>query len=392
MATMAAPAQQLAPISSSSSPSRRYVTELDTLRAGAVLAVLATHADLPFSGGGVLGVDVFFVLSGFLITELLLRESAATGRISWKNFYLRRGLRLLPALLAAAAGTLLMVLLTARSLDASHFAEIGATPPADGLVSNTFQEIAAALFYVADFGGSLGIEDVFFGHTWSLSVEEQFYAFLPPIIAFMAIRPSSRRLFQLLVAFTMLLAVIRILGFAGPVSIFQLRFDQLLVGVSARLLLDQATRYRIGRLWPAALTVLVVLMMVGIQTSQTLAGRATYSIAGLCAAILVYACWTDELGLGRRLFSIPAVTYLGRISYGVYLYHLPIFRRVAMEDFAMPSAAVVGLKFGLTAIVAMLSFALIERPALRLKERIGKRSLHRHELPSSRLEVVRSIP
>src|SRR5882672_8926270 len=138
-----------------------YRPSLDGVRAIAILAVLACHCE--WLQSGYLGVDVFFALSGFLITSLLLEEYTATGTITLRWFYARRALRLLPALLGLLVVGTSVILFTVP-------AEYGPL---------ALHEAAAVLFYVANWAWLIGLPLGLYGHTWSLAIEEQFYMLWP---------------------------------------------------------------------------------------------------------------------------------------------------------------------------------------------------------------------
>jgi peptidoglycan/LPS O-acetylase OafA/YrhL len=349
---------------------RRHVAALDAVRALAVLGVLCTHADVPFVKGGPLGVDVFFVLSGFLITTLLIGERADSGRVSLGRFYVRRGLRLLPALFVVLAFTLVVAGL-ANDLPSSAYQSIAVGhAPAGGLFVNTIGEALAALFYVADFAYVFGIEDVFLGHTWSLALEEQFYAIWPVTFVVLTARASLPRRIALMTAAMATLLVVRLAGIEGPGHFFQLRADQILLGVTVALALAwRPTLDVIGRLWPIALAVIALAFVTGPESPGTLIGRSAYTFVGMATAVLVLACWTDKLGRARPIFALAPIVFIGRISYGLYLWHLPIFRRVALADLDLPGPAIVAVKFTLVFTAAVACWFLVERPALRFKAR-----------------------
>ena len=347
----------------------RYVPALDSLRAVAVLAVMATHADLPYVGGGELGVDIFFVLSGFLITTLILSEATLQGRVSWPQFYARRALRLFPAVLLVTAATMVMVLLTAGALTADSYQNIAiGKEPEGGIISNTVRECLAAIFYFANFAGLLGIADVFLGHTWSLAVEEQFYILWPLAFALFVRRLTPNGQVLAVGCACAALAAARVAGLEGPGGILQLRFDVLLVGVTAALALHHHARIsRVGRAWPVAALVITYGVVVGPDDGPS--GRLLFSAVGLATAVLVLAIWTEQLGAVSRLAHAVPLVKIGQISYGLYLWHLPVFRRVALQDIDLSGPALVALKFGLAFALAIASYVLVERPALRLKRR-----------------------
>jgi peptidoglycan/LPS O-acetylase OafA/YrhL len=141
-------------------------TELDGIRGLSVLAVIAWHAEFPFVKAGNIGVDVFFVMSGFLISTLLFEEWEREREIDLKAFYVRRGLRLFPVLFVVAG---------LYALYAAVF-ETGAE------AANSFKYIAATIFYVANWAQVAGVHHSVLGHTWSLGIEEQFYLLYPLVL------------------------------------------------------------------------------------------------------------------------------------------------------------------------------------------------------------------
>jgi len=153
-----------------------YRPEIDGLRAIAIIAVVAFHAGLPNIPGGYLGVDVFFVISGYLITQLLLREAEQRGRIALGEFYARRVRRLLPALTVMSTASLLAALLLTPELD--FHADVGAATAAASLYASNLYFLASEQRY---FGAADSIHPML--HTWSLGVEEQFYVVWPALLA-----------------------------------------------------------------------------------------------------------------------------------------------------------------------------------------------------------------
>jgi peptidoglycan/LPS O-acetylase OafA/YrhL len=209
-------------------PSRlSHIAALNGLRGIAILSVMFFHATLSGAGGprpsgGFLGVDIFFVLSGFLITALLLREWQQNGSIALRAFYARRALRLLPALFALMAVILL--------LPGVFYSSV--RPWRDALITTAY-----ATNWVRAFGGEIG----FFGHTWSLTIEEQFYVIWPLLLlALLKLRVGRRGILFLVVVGIAVPAVLRVDLWDGPMSVKRLyygldtRFDSLLLGVWLR--------------------------------------------------------------------------------------------------------------------------------------------------------------
>jgi peptidoglycan/LPS O-acetylase OafA/YrhL len=188
----------------SGSPGLGYRPALDGLRALAVIAVFAYHAELGWARAGFLGVDVFFVLSGYLITALLLAERRREGRIDLRRFWARRARRLLPAVVVLLAAVAVAVPLLAPDQAARIRADL-----------------VAALAYVSNWWLIVGEQSYFeaagrpplLQHLWSLAVEEQFYLLWPPVLALAVRRRSSRRLVKPLLAAAVASAVVMALLF-----------------------------------------------------------------------------------------------------------------------------------------------------------------------------------
>lgn len=286
---------------------------LDGLRGLAVLLVLAQHLGLPvFRGGGLVGVLLFFVLSGFLITWLLLDEHDATGRIDIRAFYARRARRLLPAFLAMLAVV------------------VGVAALMGNLEAIAGPAIVAGA-YVANWSHLFDIDMGPLNHTWTLSVEEQFYIVWPAVlIGFFAFR----RLGWLILA----ACVAAVLWFM-PMTGGAIAFGALL-GVSVRRNLVPQMPAAMGWAAIGGLVVLSVLVGTG-WTTPTWAKLAILATAGLGA---IWAAQSPKLGW-------KPMAGIGRISYGLYLWHVPIvwaLQPVLAEHLPWPMV---------TATLALLAFA-----------------------------------
>ncbi|MFW9929612.1 MAG: acyltransferase family protein, partial [Candidatus Thorarchaeota archaeon] len=174
-----------------------YVPQLDGMRGIAVLAVIAFHAGISFMPGGFIGVDIFFVLSGFLITSLLIREYDKYKDINFKHFYIRRALRLLPALI------LLLILFSVLSVFFLQWTQ----------AKSNLEDALIVLFYVANWARAFHIHGAgWLGHAWSLSIEEQFYILWPITLIFLLKRIHSRRnIFYLVLIFAGLSWLLRLI-------------------------------------------------------------------------------------------------------------------------------------------------------------------------------------
>ncbi len=350
---------------------------LDGVRGVAVLLVVAYHLEVPYSvRGGSIGVTTFFVLSGFLITTLLLREANATGRVGIRRFYARRALRLLPALAVFVAAVVVYALVTARSDD---------TVPAS----------FAVVFYGANWVRAIrGFTTLgLFEHTWSLSVEEQFYLLWPAVVLVAGVvAPRSRRA-----------AVVLGASVAGIVASFVWRFalwnpadpsgaaarlyngtdaaaDQLLIGCALAALLvigSDALRRRLGVacgwLAPAALAFLLWVAMFrpgGTTPSNTHLyltwGQTAFSMA---AAVIIAAAVLAPAALISRALAVRPLVAVGRVSYGLYLWHYPVIVVIDERLTGVPDPVRWVTALAIACTITILSWVVVERPCLRLKRR-----------------------
>ncbi len=335
-----------------------YRPQLDGVRAFAILPVVAFHAwGVP--RGGIFGVDVFFVLSGFLITALLIQEWEASGRISLPHFYLRRALRLLPALLVAVFAYLLIV----GTVGASG------TP-----FSRALEGAAYGVFYVSNIMIATGTAvPVAIAPLWSLATEEQFYL-IWPLTLLLALRlGATRRLLAagLAVAIAALCAH-RAQMIADGVSVTRVyfgpdgHFDQLLIGCLAGLWFATGTLpaplrsprfYRVAT--PVALGIVCTMFVLQYFTSFRLLSVLT--VFGVAVAILILAVLVDDRSLLARVLALPPLVFVGKISYALYLWNT-----VLLYGFGrVPS----GYEVALTFVAATASYNLVELPFLRRKRR-----------------------
>jgi peptidoglycan/LPS O-acetylase OafA/YrhL len=354
------------------------IPALDGIRAVAVALVLAEHGGLPGVSGGFLGVDVFFVLSGFLITSLLLDELGRRGRIALADFWIRRARRLLPALIV-----MVLAVVAARSLF-----------PAEA-ITTLRDDAVAAFFWVANWAFVAQKTDYFsqgsppspLQHTWSLGVEEQYYLFWPLlVIAVAAVFGARARwaVFALATAGAVGSAVAAILMApeAGVNRVYfgtDTRVQALMVGAAAAALLVRdwsvltaggtliRTRYR---RWAAA-----TLSVVGLAMLAALAHYATGSAAefrlglltvvAVAAVLVVAAVALDQGSPVARALAWQPLVWLGAISYGVYLWHWPIFLALNGERTGWTGWPLFVLRCAVTVAVAAASWWLLEQPIRR---------------------------
>jgi peptidoglycan/LPS O-acetylase OafA/YrhL len=341
-----------------------YRPYLDGVRGVAILLVLLCHIpSLPLQGGFI-GVDLFFVLSGFLITALLLEEWQTTGTLSLGAFYARRALRLIPAL---------VVLLGALAV----FSDLRE----DRAASTAMRQSALmTLFYSANwFLAYRSYPRMELSATWSLSVEEQFYLVWPVVLLLMLrLRASRRMMAGVVIAALAGSAATRILLHhhgATPDRIFfgtDAHADGLLAGALTGMLFSWGTVPRspaAGRALDLAaflsLGAMGVLVAGGWQADPAMI-RYGYLGLNLGAAALI-ASLVSSPAL-RRVFEFGPLVWIGRISYGVYLWHIAVFWVLAKTgwiqgSFSWPAAIL------LTVAIASASFYCLERPILRFKRR-----------------------
>jgi peptidoglycan/LPS O-acetylase OafA/YrhL len=291
----------------------KYNPALDGIRALAVLGVVAYHCDVPYLGGGKLGVDVFFVLSGYLITSILKREQESGG-IRLGAFYLRRARRLYPALCV-----LVGLVLAIR----------WATPAGAGRV----------LLYLTDYGWLFGGTPGALAHTWSLAVEEHYYLLWP---ALLPVVMRSRRPVWMMLGLYVATTLWASAHLIAPADGF--RFDTRMSG----LVFGSLLAFLPMTSWlPLALLGLATLALgLGIPAGIPFAEAAT-------ACVLLLSNLTPLPFVTR-----PALVYVGRISYGVYLFHYPM-------TFMVPEAwgwqANLGLTLAGSLALASISYYTVER-------------------------------
>lgn len=337
----------------------RYRADIDGLRAVAILPVLLFHAGLPGFSGGFVGVDVFFVISSFLITSIISGE-IARGDFSLVTFYERRARRILPALTAMmlacfAVGALVLM---PSELDA-----LGKSAFATTFFAANFH-FAASLGYfapAADFSPLL--------HTWSLAVEEQFYLFFPLLLLLLyrlgGWRTTFRALF-LLSAASFALSVAA-LSHRPNWSFYLLPFRAWELGLGACLALLPASRNMPGRMADAlALAGLAAILLPVVLYGDHTAFPGVAALPPVLGAIAIIHAGRSGGTLVTRLLSTKPMIWFGLISYSLYLWHWPIFAflRSARGVVELPlSLSLLGIV--LSVLLSALSYRWVEKPFRR---------------------------
>ena len=369
-----------------------YLPGLDGMRAFAVVAVMVYHANSDWLPGGYLGVEVFFVISGYLITLLLIAEKERTYDVDMRSFWMRRAKRLLPALFTLLIALTVWVALFERE-------QLG----------NLRGDVVAAFFYVSNWyqiwigaGYTAGSDFAPLRHLWSLAVEEQFYL-VWPVVMVALLRRGSRQVADLsrwLVLAALLITVtVALLFQPGPIGTPAVtpnqywtlfgneiaKLDTLYLGTLSRasgLLLGAA----FAMIWrPVALmrgplrTKGPLLDGVGIAGFVGLAAlawtmylvdadggnpwlfRGGFLACGLLTLALVAAV-THQRAYASRVLSVPVLLWVGTRSYGLYLYHWPIYQLIRKEAGVHLTVWQFVVAMALTVVITELSYRCIETP------------------------------
>jgi peptidoglycan/LPS O-acetylase OafA/YrhL len=332
--------------------------DIEGLRAVAVLAVLAFHARIPFLQGGFIGVDAFFVISGYLITGLLLRELRGNGRIELGRFYARRARRLLPAALFVIFATLLASWFVLSPIDFPEAARDGAA--ASLYVSNYRFALVATDYFAAQSAPSPLL------HYWSLGVEEQFYLFWPLLLLVVARVWAVRRFWVVAMAVAVVSFALSLLITAvdAPWAFYSLptRAWQLSLGALAALgILALPAR------WPSVAATAVSAAGLALIGAGVLLITPSTPYPGVAALLPAVGTVLVIVGGERRgtpvsrALATPVPRWFGRISYSLYLWHWPI---LILGPIVMGGGGL-RLRIGLAAVsiaVAALSTRFIETP------------------------------
>lgn len=343
---------------------------LDGIRALALIAVLLFHSNFGWAKGGFLGVTSFFVLSGFLITGLLLRERETTGTIRLRAFWERRARRLAPALVV------LLVLVVA-------YLAYGATRMPNGVVGDAIASstwvanwrfVFADRSYAALFSGASPFE-----HMWSLAVEEQVYLVLPVAVLLLLGRGPTRArrgrlvlgLVAVAIASTLAAAMLHRPG-ATPLHEYygtDARAAEPVVGaLLAVLFVRRRGLLQLPRGARIALDGLALVAfggLIALVGNMTQSGDALYQggffVAALLSAVVIAAA-TQPAGSVTRALAVAPLAALGRVSYGAYLFHWPIFLWLSPARTGMSGAPLLAVRGGFTFALAAVSYRLVEAP------------------------------
>jgi len=358
-----------------------YVPALDGVRALAVASVLLFHSDAGFASGGFLGVSVFFTISGFLVASLLLDEHANTDTIDLTSFVTRRARRLVPAAWACLA----VVVVFLPFWNSGQLERLGG-------------DIVAAVANVSNWRAATSetsYQDLFdsspspLAHFWSLAIEMQFYIALP-IVAAVTLRTGGRRRFVLVVLALLAASVASSrltrdfdLAYNGTHT----RAAELLLGVLLAVAMFRA-RQRGWSPSPRSNTVigacavlgLTVLVVTASTSSIWLLQGGLVGVASLSCALIV-----ATLGAGpvATLLAHPVLVSIGKLSYGIYLFHWPLFLVVSPERTGLDGVALFVVRCSITAVITVASYRLLETPIRRHQLLVEPRTTRRLALVSA---------
>jgi peptidoglycan/LPS O-acetylase OafA/YrhL len=360
-------------VAAPASPGLRYLPALDGLRAAAVLAVMLYHGGVTWMRGGYLGVDAFFVLSGFLITALLLSEWRSTHGIGFAHFWARRARRLLPALGLVVLGVILYgaFLAPRYQLDALRDDTLSTL----GYVTN-WRLILSGQGYFDQFAVPSPLR-----HAWSLAIEEQFYLVWPLVVYGLCrwLRLSWKTMGFLFAMLAVASAGLMVLLYerAGVTRVYygtDTRAQALLVGAAlAVVYLARGSAAGERGVVPHRLLSLGALVGVGVTAwlwstagdSATWLYQGGYFLAAVAVAAVIASVVRPRPGVLGAVLSLGPIRWIGQISYGLYLWHWPLYVVLTTERTGLDGTPLLLLRIGATFAVATASYYLVELPVRR---------------------------
>ena len=356
----------------------KYLPSIDSLRALAVLAVIIYHVDVNYLPGGFLGVDLFFVLSGYLISSLIIKEYRKTGSLNLYNFYIRRARRLLPAVyFMITVGLVVMVLFNEVLLRKSHL---------DAIFGYIYSSNWWYIFHKLDYFDSFGAQSPF-KHLWSLAIEEQFYMIFPLLFLLVNRKKKSKDgTYKLNKNFLYVVLGLILVSLIAHILLFDInnisriyfgtdtRAFSLLVGVVGAILYPMERLH--AKVTPqqnmlysvVSLVSIATLITVMIYTSEynTLLYRGGFLLVAVLGLIVIISSGKQHT-LMSRLLSFKPVVFIGKISYSLYLWHFPVLvLTTPVSEIGNPNIIFVILRVILTFILATASYVFVETPIRKL--------------------------
>lgn len=367
----------------------KYITGIDGLRALAVLMVLSYHLKLPFAKGGLLGVTVFFVISGFLITRILILDIENTYTIDLKTFWLRRIRRLLPAVL-----TMVTVLIFATAV----FNRVLFTKACPDLLSvifgyNNWWQILNQVSYFENAGAPSPLT-----HCWSLAIEAQFYLLYPLLLMFLARFRESRK-WSARVTFVLALISMGLMWLMfdpakDPSRVYygtDTRAFSLLFG--AFLALSEDSERFSERMSPALCDVVggislagLLYMMIAIDGYSSFLYKGGQGLASVLTMVVVFTI-TNKEGMLSRILSVYPLKWVGDRSYGIYLWHYPVILLVSNGEKSTWWMTIIEVL--ITVLLTELSYEFIETPIRHGV--IGKNIAFLRKRPANKRERMKQL-
>lgn len=356
----------------------KYLPSIDSLRALAVLAVIIYHVDVNYLPGGFLGVDLFFVLSGYLISSLIIKEYRKTGSLNLYNFYIRRARRLLPAVyFMITVGLVVMVLFNEVLLRKSHL---------DAIFGYIYSSNWWYIFHKLDYFDSFGAQSPF-KHLWSLAIEEQFYMIFPLLFLLINRKKKSKDgTYKLNKNFLYVVLGLILVSLIAHILLFDInnisriyfgtdtRAFSLLVGVVGAILYPMEKLH--AKVTPqqnimysvVSLVSIATLITVMIYTSEynTWLYRGGFLLVAILGLIVIISSGKQHT-LMSRLLSFKPVVFIGKISYSLYLWHFPVLvLTTPVSEIGNPNIIFVILRVILTFALATASYLFVETPIRKL--------------------------
>lgn len=356
----------------------KYLPSIDSLRALAVLAVIIYHVDVNYLPGGFLGVDLFFVLSGYLISSLIIKEYRKTGSLNLYNFYIRRARRLLPAVyFMITVGLVVMVLFNEVLLRKSHL---------DAIFGYIYSSNWWYIFHKLDYFDSFGAQSPF-KHLWSLAIEEQFYMIFPLLFLLINRKKKSKDgTYKLNKNFLYVVLGLILVSLIAHILLFDInnisriyfgtdtRAFSLLVGVVGAILypmekLQSKVTPQQNMIYSVvSLASIATLITVMVYTSEynTWLYRGGFLLVAILGLIVIISSGKQHT-LISRLLSFKPVVFIGKISYSLYLWHFPVLvLTTPVSEIGNPNIIFVILRIILTFALATASYVFVETPIRKL--------------------------
>ena len=365
----------------------KHLQSFDSMRGFGCLLVLVAHGSYGLMKGAWLALDLFFIASGFLITSLLLKEYLKTNDISLKRFYWRRALRILPALC-------ICILLANILWPFTNF------EPGANQALATF----GGLFYFINFlhrnitGNLL--------HLWSLSVEEHFYLFWPLLLLFFVTKISFKKKIWFLIILMTIVAIARIVifnsDFTGPlftIDAFRSTFcrvDTISLGVLLAFIANEGST-KLSKVSDSKISILLLLILCTyvviiftVSETNSYLNNGGFIITNFLAVFTVLLCIEKP---NHYLYSNKALQWVGKRSYGLYLYHFPIFlflEQYRQEHNHASFIFIYLLKIFVSIVITAISYKYIEEPILKYKKKFNSNGLQKSNLKADKNNLERA--